>query len=507
MARFGTSFLKLGALALLAFVAGFSAAAQSGATHVEVDAAALYDIGSYAEEITARGFSPNAGLSFEYDAGYFGLTGAIRGDTNQKYGPELADVPGGDLFGVSAVMERGGLFSRIGPLSLKAGRYRHYDVVDTPYSLFVNSTGIPANLIDIAWDDGTFQYGSRWVELNHDSNATSPGWPAPTFAGFPERGANIKTYAIRIGDMRFGFQDAAVYTSRNFDLEYLLNPLPQYFIQYLKATGGRPWSTGRDENDIIGAFWTYDRPGEFSLVAQVLVDDFNLHFLFPETAWNPWQAAFTMGGRIQAPSGSYGLYLAGATKYTFEPSEMQGADVVYEQNTCSYGYTYFPETRFDRDWQNSGFQAGTIAIEDNLIGYKHGQNNLALQADWKGRAFGTDVAANVEFRLAGANSPANPWHDLLNDPQDGTRWLDDAVLEKRIMAGISASRPFGRWTLGLDLLGGVAFDAMELRKPTTAAGPGVPTADSDIWIFEPVAGNTKGLFRISLGARYRWSPR
>ena len=152
---------------------------------------------------------------------------------------------------------------------------------------------------------------------------------------------------------------------------------------------------------------------------------------------------------------------------------MNGTNLNDEQIACSYGYSYYPETRFDYDWQTSDFQARTIAIEDNMIGYKYGENNIAIQTDWKGKRAGFDLAANVEFRLAGANSPANPWHDLFDNPLDGTHWLNDVVLEKRVMVGFSASRSFGAWTLGLSALGGVAFDAMELRKPTVAVPPTV----------------------------------
>ncbi len=121
-------------------------------------------------------------------------------------------------------MEEGGIFSKIGTLSLKAGRFKHYDVVDSPYSLFVNSKGISSNIMDIAWDDGFFSYESRWIELNHDSSQNTDAWNFN--GGFPERGANIKTFAFRIGEMRFGFQDAAIYSGKNFDPEYFLNLFP-----------------------------------------------------------------------------------------------------------------------------------------------------------------------------------------------------------------------------------------------------------------------------------------
>lgn len=490
---------------------------------VELESNGVFEAGAYGEEITKRGLSPNLLFSFGLDAKYFGVSGSIKADTNDKYGPELADIPGGDFLGLSAIMEEGGVYSSFGNLRLRAGRFRHYDIVDSPYSLFVNSTGIPANIIEIEWDDGFFSYGSRWIELNNDSTQDTDAWGLATYAGtqsgidklgeglsgFPDRGANIKKYVFKLGNMRFGIQDAAVYTGKSFDPEYLLNPLPQYFIQYIKATGGRPWATGRDENNLLGFFWTLERPGEYSLLAQVLIDDFNLHFILPDSTWNPWQAAFNLGGRLHTRSGAFGLFVAGATKYTFEPSEMydSASKVWSEQVACSYGYSYYPETRFDKDWKTAGFQPGVIAIEDNLIGYKYGQNNVAVQTDWQGKLAGFDAAAEAEFRLAGANSPANPWHDLTNDPQDGTHWLDDSVLETRIMLGASMARSFGDWSFSLALRGGVAFNAMELRKPTVATSTSVAPADSDIWIFEPVAGNTKYLLSLSIGARYRWNLR
>lgn len=511
---------------LLSFLAAFTAmtgAQEQPKPWFGIESNAIFETGAYGEEITRRGLSPNLRFSFGLDAGHFGVSGVIKADTNGKYAAELADIPGGEFFGLSGFMEEGGIRSTLGNLRLRAGRFRHYDSVDSPYSLFVNSTGIPANILELEWDDGFFNYQSRWIELNHDSSQETGAWGYDTYAktkssadgldeglaGFPERGANIKKYSIRLGRMRFGFQDAAVYTGKSFDPEYLLNPLPQYFIQYLRATGGRPWATGRDENNIVGFFWTFEEPGAYSLLAQVLIDDFSLHFILPDSTWNPWQAALNLGGRIETPAGRFGLFIAGATRYTFEPSEMYDlpAKVWSEQIACSYGYSYYPETRFDKDWQNAGFQPGTIAIEDNMIGYKYGQNNLAVQADWRGRIAGFDMVAEAEFRLAGANSPANPWHDLTNDPQDGTHWLDDPVLEKRVMFGASMARTLGSWTVGLSVRGGIAFDAMELRKPSVATSTSVAPADSDIWIFEPVAGNTKYLLSLSLGASYRRSLR
>lgn len=474
---------------------------------------AAFTAGGYGEEITDRGFTPRAGAELSMDAGYLSVLADLSANMDGKYAPALADIPGGTLFNIYFMLEQGGLSSRLGPVTLKAGRFRHLDAVDTPYSLFVNSGGIAANIMDLAYDDGFFSYESRWIELNHDSTTSTEAWGAGAGVGkgFPERGANLKNYAIRMGDMRFGIQDAAVYTGRNFDFEYFVNPIPQYFIQYVKGTGGRPWATESDENNIVGLFWTWERRGEFSLLAQFLMDDFNVHFIFPDTTWNPWQAALTLGGRLETSAGSFGLYLAGATKYTFEPSEMISGvgtldDAKAKQQAVSYGYTYYPETRFDYSWTQAGFQARPIAIEDNMLGYKYGQNNIAVQADWRSSIARWDLGAALEFRLSGANSPANPWHDRIEPLVDGTHFLDDPILEKRILAGASIARRFGDWGLHAALSGGVALDAMELRAPVVTASVAAPV-DRNVWIWQPAAGNTKYLLSVSVGGSYRWAPR
>lgn len=503
------------ALSVAVLAQAFSQASEPGDLYVVPElrfyGGVAYRAGTYGADITDNGFAPSFGTALIADARHFSVLADLSANTDGKYAPALADIPGGTLFNIYFMLEQGGISSRLGPVTLKAGRFRHYDTVETPYSLFVNSGGIAANIMDITYDDGFFTYESRWIELNHASTIDTEAWGAAAGVGkgFPERGVNLKNYALRIGDMRFGFQDAAVYTGRNFDFEYFVNPIPQYFIQYVKGTGGRPWATESDENNIIGAFWTLERRGDFSLLAQFLMDDFNIHWLFPETTWNPWQAALTLGGRLETGAGSFGLYLAGATKYTFEPSEMRAGTVAAageKQQAVSYGYSYYPETRFDYSWTQSGFQARPIAIEDNMLGYKYGQNNIAVQADWKGRIARWDFGAALEFRLAGSNSPANPWHDRIDPLVDGTHFLDDPVLEKRILASASLERRFGDWSLRASLSGGVALDAMELRAPVVTDAVAAP-ADRNIWIWQPVAGNTKALVSISVGGSYRWKLR
>jgi hypothetical protein len=463
-------------------------------------AACAFAVSASAEESPAA-TSVSVGFSGKYEANanitpsirsefglsnlskYFDVVVRFSANGDGKYGPELADIPGGNFSKFYVVMEEGRVGSRLGPVRLEGGRLKSSDAVDSPYSLFVNSGGIPANGLELAYDDGFFSYESRYIELNSGSTAHTDAYPDPG-PGFPDRGAVVKTIAVRTGELRIGYQDVSVFLGRSFDAEYFLSPMPQYFTQYVKSTGGRPWEAGYDDNTIMGAFVEWRREGSFYLFAQALLDDFGLHFLFPSMNDNPWQAALSLGGRTETGMGSFGLYAAMATQYCFSPS----------QDAYPYGYSYYPETRFDIDRQAAGFQPAVLAIEDNEIGYKYGENNLAIQADWRGEASGFDLGFSLEFRLAGMNSPANPWGDIVNQPA-GTRWLNDDVLEKRMLAGFSASRRIGNWRLYADLTAGVAFDALAIRASKDAYM---------VWLFEPVTGNTVPIFKLFAGAAYEW---
>jgi hypothetical protein len=100
----------------------------------------------------------------------------------------------------------------------------------------------------------------------------------------------------------------------------------------------------------------------------------------------------------------------------------------------------------------------------------------------------------------GSNSPANPWHDLLVKPMDGTRWFDDPTLEKRFVLGLSGSRRFGALRLFGEFDAGVAIDALRLRAPAQNAG--ASDVDNDVMIFAPVAGQVDPILRVNLAASY-----
>lgn len=466
---------------------------------------------------TSRLKTPSGGgyFAFTHDSGPFGLIARFSADLDNKYGGFIADVAGGRS-AMYFMLDEGGISISEGVFKARAGRLRHYDIVDTPYSLAVNSRGIAVPLASLAYDDGFFFYETRWIELNRGSVQDTPAWQKTSLwkGGFPDRGASIKTYGLRFptregGTLRFGYQDISVYTQRAFDAEYFLNPIPSNLTQYVKNMLGRPWADGNNDNTIMSFFADYQKPGAWSVLGQFLLDDAGLGYFVPGWSKNPWQMALSLGTRVETKAGSFGLYAAGATKYTFEAN--QTANDMSPAGDA-YGYTYFPDSSYyDDTGDGSGRFYSPIATEDTMIGYMYGENNLAVKLDWKNprtRPDGTAIGAGLEFRLSGTNSVTNVWHDALYQT-DGTWWLDDPVLEKRFLFSLNAKKKFGAFTLGAVVDAGVALDAFRFSAPIKPAAVSdeewnnpAHTVDRYSYMYRPTAGAVDPILRVKLGLSY-----
>lgn len=429
-------------------------------------------------EVTGREF-----FDFSYSSEHFGFIAAASFHQDDDYSPDIANTPNGTLFGSYFLMDQGGMVFRGLDMELTIGRMEHHDVIDSPYSLFVSSKRNPALIANFRYENDFAFYETRWIQLNESSEVDTPAFPN----GYPDRGAQIKTYGVKIGTMRFGFQDAAVYTGRSFDLEYFVSPMPNYLIQYVKGTDGRPWSTGVNENDIMGFFWDWQPNDDTYYDVQVLVDDFSLFGLF-DTSNNPWKAAYSLGGRWDTDIGRFSFHHALATKYTFAATNDTDSDQIYS-------YTYYPDTRFNIS--DSEYQS--ISIEDNMIGYYNGENNMAFRLDYDASWFGYDIASNLELVLSGPKSPCNSWHEATTYRDDpGTKLFDYSAIEKKIVLSAQVSRRLGDFIAFTNLRAGVAFNALELQ-PAISGEEG--TVNTDIWIWRP-GDDTDYILSISLGLRY-----
>lgn len=365
---------------------------------------------------------------------------------------------GGYYGGSAAEIVEAGMSVRLGPLDLAFGHLPNRDVIESPYSLFASGADRRALIGEISYSGERFFFMNRWIGLNanldggiYESEVTTDGARLDS-----DRGAVLKYYGLKFGGLRVGFEDVSVYTGAYFDPLFFMNPAPGFFVQYVSTASGRPWSRLGNQNSILGFFADYDG-GEWSAYGQVLVDDFNMNrFLDPSGVQNPDKVALSLGGTWDSPWGFLGLHAAAATKYTF--SSVGGE---------FYSYTYYPGSAV----YSGGYYVG-IPLEEQMVGYVHGENSLALMATWAAEIAGFALDTGLEFTLSGAKSPANPWHDGEDWSETGTRWLDSALLEKRILASLDGSRAFGDFLVTLSCSFGYVANRLALTVPADANSDG-----------------------------------
>lgn len=460
------------------------------------------------DEQATAGFGLNLGynqlftnqvlLDFSFSSPHVAAAAAVTFNSDQRYQPDIGNLPGGTLFDRYFLMDTGALAFTYDNNTLHLGRMTHRDIIDSPYSLFISSQPIPAIVMNYRYESDRFIYETRWVELNRDSKMTTPGftfpedfdendndWTESTIArvpgAFPDRGAVIQTVGIKRGSIRFGYQDAVVFPGRAFDLEYFINPIPSYIIQHFRSVDGRPWSADYEDKSILGGFFDWQYTDDLYLNAQVFVDDANIGGLF-DSSLNPWKAAYNIGGRLDTDYGTFALHNAAAFKYTFDGSH-QYPDIVYP-------YAYYPDTVFyaEIDGQDGLYP---IPIEELMLGYYHGENNISLRLDYDHHLQDVDFGGSLEFSLSGAKSPANAWHELVGylDDGPGSRFLNDELLEKKILFDARASRSFGRFNLQADMRLGMLFNALELQQP-------FPDGDPEYTHFNPLRDHFNQTVRV-----------
>jgi hypothetical protein len=391
------------------------------------------------------------------------------------YGPLSVDI----LEGGVAFIEKG--------LMLRAGVMKHTDILQSPYSLFISGLDLSAPILEIEFENEKFFYSDRWIGLTIDS---AYGWP--------DRGAVQKNYALKFGKLRIGFQDAVVFSSRYtdrsryFDLYYFLNPIPSFFSQYVMSAPGRPWTKDTNDNSIMGFFADY-RGNTWYAYTQLLVDDFNSNrFWTPGENENPDKIAWSIGGNMTIHQwgidfGKIGVYQAGATAYTFE-------SIGTSENNPMYSYSYYPA-----DSCLSGETMLPITIEDNMVGYQHGENNLAFLLTWNRPIWNIRAEADLEFVLSGSKAAGNPWHEYsyYNEGGQGTKFLDDPVLEKKLLLRGKASYSYRDFIFSLDFTIGGVWNRLALRSVET----------SDSANTEPFySPSNDSAFIGSLGITVSWKP-
>ncbi|MFW5684388.1 MAG: hypothetical protein ACOC1I_06010 [Spirochaetota bacterium] len=407
------------------------------------------------------------GVGFSYESDLFDVGFDFVLNNDQKYTPSELHMRGRYFD-----LRDGHLSVHTHGFSLTAGRVVHRDETPGPYSLFISSADLPTTLVDFRLDTGFFFYNTRWLELNRQSELytysrpvlDADGEKTDEYVEVPlDRGAVYKVYGVDFGRLRVGLQESVVYLYRSFYPEYFFSPLPMYFTQLVNSTTGKPWTQIANENSMMGFFVDYQFDDAL-VFGQFLIDDWNemgIDWLGVGEWNNPAKFAWYLGGEIDLGLGTLGLYQAGATKYTFEPTYQGDRSYGFtEYNAYPYSYTYFPVTEYEKD-------DGTlmpILPQDNYIGYLHGENNVAIMASFDSEAYGVDYRAALEYTISGPKSPANPWHEDGWHSQQGTQLLDGPREEHKLLLSTTAQRWFGPVRVqGSIELGGV-WNELELRS-------------------------------------------
>lgn len=434
---------------------------------------------------------------FDMASGDLRFLGHLALRSDGYYGGFMSGSSG---FGAPAFeVADGGMIYSGESLAASLGKLEMRDIVDSPYSLFVSGRGNKALGASFAFQGSGFFYTNRWIALNYDLKSEGSLKSGDPQIAWPDRSAVVKSWGLNLGSFRFALQDVVIYTSLDdlangvkdsrgplFDLDYFLLPIPSVIVQYIGFSEDGPWAkTKRNDNSISGFMLDWKGEGWYA-VGQILVDDINLNrYLNPSGRQNPDKIAWHLGARHETDIGTFGLYHAGATKYTFEP---------YGNSTenSMYGYTFYPDSQYEVDHSPLALEP-----EANYVGYVHGENNLALMGTWRNSYGSVAAAASLEATVSGSKSPVNPWHEYLSwkDGSPGTKLLDEDRLETKIVAAGSASLPHGGFDLGVEIKLGYVWNRLELA----AAGDAYRL--NGLRIYKP-SRDSAPIGELVLGARY-----
>jgi len=110
------------------------------------------------------------------------------------------------------------------------------------------------------------------------------------------------------------------------------------------------------------------------------------------------------------------------------------------------------------------------------------------------------LGGSLEGSLTGAQSPANPWHQ---EDWNGTRWLDDSTLEKKIVLGGGASYRLKAFMLSCSAKIGWVQNQLALADVVNTDASNGDGSAEPIW--EP-SGYSGLIGELTLGVRYSFKP-
>ncbi|HAW85465.1 MAG: hypothetical protein A2087_06615 [Spirochaetes bacterium GWD1_61_31] len=364
-----------------------------------------------------------------------------------------------------------------------------------PNLTILNTNGRSSVGLAYRYDGDMISYQSRWVGLNLMSPFTygygidSGGIDTPFDQTWRDRGLNYKLYLLKFGQLRLGYQESSLYLDRYFDINYFVNPAPSILINTLWSSGqsgANPWIHSANDSSLMGFYADYTDK-LFRAEAEFNIKDLNLPFGYTD---NLNKLAWSAGFSWYSDYGTFSFWHGGATKHMFASTYQ----VAGNPNFYPYEYTYYPL---------DVVSGRTIALEDNYIGWPHGENSLAFSLAWQ-HAFQiwelpivADVAA--EWVISGSKSPHNPWHEFGSCSEiDNTTELftGDTVLEHQLALQATATTRWRCFAVSLDFQLGVIINALGLEAvPETIYGVEPP-------IWRPQAGVVRNTSAFNLTLLY-----
>jgi hypothetical protein len=381
--------------------------------------------------------------------------------------------------------------------SFAGGYLRNLAPFDDPYELFLNPNGNRSRGMDLVYQTDSFYYESRWIGINYLS-ALSYGYGSGAYSATPwiDKGMNYRVIGIKAGDFFFGLEDSVVYLYRNFDALYFLSPMPSILTRSILATGSaNPWDTiSNADHSLMGLFGQY-KADPFYAFARILVNDLNLNFIFGDSSSvsspNVNKLAWSLGGRVKTAVGTFGLFHAGATDYTYAASYPDPVDF----NTRPFEYTYYPVVSVNGSTM--------IDIGDNYIGFQYGENALAFLGTFDTVLFRDSPAAfslssGLEFVINGSKSPDKPLHAYAayaDIPQKIQIFANDPVLEYILVARARLSKELPPFTLNAEIDVGYDWNKLGIGPINDAlAAQNAPLE------YVPMAGADAVILTLTIGA-------
>ncbi len=437
--------------------------------------------GNYSTE-TPNPLFADGSLGISYHNGPFGLTWDITADNRGTYVPIASSVSNP----FSLDIRNAGFTYDAGSLSLFLGKLPVKDEIESPYSLFLSGASPSLMTGGFRYHSGVFSFSDRWIGLNR--NIRSGLYQTSIQNIYRDRGAVLKSYTFDAGPVRIGYQDATIFPGSYFDVDIFANPVQSTLVQAVLTAAGQPSSRSGNYNSLMGFFGEYRGEG-WNMFGQLMIDDFNLNrFLNPGSYQNPDKLAWSLGCNVALDRGKLGIYTAGATRYTFESTSWE-----------FYSYTLYPGSAII-----SGGEPIAIPLQDQMLGYINGENNLAFMATWSMPIKQMNLETGLECVLSGSKSPTNPWHNGEAWASLGTQLLNDPVLNIKLLFNARISRTWGDMTLLVRTTGGYVFNRL---NPVYPGDPGSPftviTDDGGKEMLEPVfvptAGDSGFVVEVSVG--------